>query len=378
VLKPNVVKLQVQVPKQSSPLEGRVSEISTREAQVYAKELADMINTRLVAATSALQTAGVDIAVMQRQADTVREMMSSGSRWRDVEQALKALLEGDTSKYPPKIIEELRRIAEFIAVRDAFLVVAAAPPRAHGGPLPVAAIPVGVIWILYDPSLAAGTALLVNDMILVVGTGTQGQFTLVRDCAAAALGLPVAPGAPVPDVGEAAAAALQDVVVIRQPTNAASEVLHYVLTGRHPFTIPPGQKQTLPANRRWSIEFDRGNSQGSARYALMRGVYEFRVVSGRWDLVRLRFDVTIDNREGTQDFQYVAGNQVVTVKAGETKTHSSTEPLIVKFDRGEGPEQAATKNLNKSGTYKVAVNTQTNLLDLYAMTETDIQRTATR
>jgi hypothetical protein len=377
VLKPNVVKLQVHVPKQSSPLEGRVSDISTREAQVYAQELADMINARLVAVIGALQTGGVDVAVMQRQADTVREMMSSGSRWRDLEQALKALLEGDTSKYPTKIVEELRRIAEFIVVRDAFLVVAVAPPRAHRGPLPVAAIPVGVIWILYDPSLASGTALLVNDMILVVGTGDQGQFTLARDCAAAALGLPVAPGDPVPDIGEAEAAALQDVVVIRHPTEAGSEV-HYVLNGRFPFTIRPGLMQKLPANRQWSIEFDRGNSQGSARYVLTRGAYEFRVVNGRWDLIRLRFDVTIDNREGTQDFQYVAGNQVVTVKAGETKTHSSTEPLIVKFDRGEGPDQAATKNLNKSGTYKVAVNTQTNLLDLYAMTETDIQRTATR
>jgi hypothetical protein len=304
-------------------------------------------------------------------------MMSSGSRWRDMEQALKALLEGDTSTYPLKIVEELRRIADFIAVRDAFLVVAGSPPRARGGPLPVAAVPVGVIWILYDPSLAAGTALLVNDMILVVGTGGRGQFTLVRDCAAAALGLPVAPGDPVPDIGETEAAALREVVVIRHAADAASEV-NYVLNGRFPYAIQPGHMQKLSANRQWSIEFDRGNSQGSARNALTRGVFEFRVVNGRWDLVRVRFDVTIDNREGTQDFQYVAGNLVVTVKAGESKTHNSTEPLIVKFDRGEGPEQAATKNLNKSGTYKVAVNTQTNLLDLYAMSETDIQRTATR
>lgn len=373
MLTPNVVKLQVQVPKQPSPLEGRVSELSTREAQIYAKELADFINVRLAAAIDALQTGGVEITVMQKQADSVRQMMTSGSRWRDMEQVLKALLEGDTSKYPPETIKELQRIAELIAVRDAFLVVAGAPPRARRGPLPVAAIPVGLVWILFDPSLAAGTALLVNDMILVVGTGGHGQFAVVQECAAAALGLPVAPGDPVPDIGEAETAALKDAIIIGHRTDAASEV-HYILNGRFPFAIQPGHKQKLPANRSWSIEFDRGNSQGTARYALERGVYEFRVVSGRWDLVRLQFDVTIDNRQGTQDFQYVAGDQVVTVKAGETQTHSSAEPVIVKFDRGEGPEHAATKNLNKSGTYKVAINTQTNLLDLYAMAEPDTQQ----
>jgi hypothetical protein len=216
----------------------------------------------------------------------------------------------------------------------------------------------------------------VNDFILVVGTGGSGEFWLDRQCAAAALGLPVAPGDPVPDITEGEATTLSVGTVIQQAAVVGGEV-HYVLNNRYPYTIQPGQRQSLPANRSWTIEFDRGNSQGTARYSLERGVYEFRVVKERWDLVHLRFDVTIDNRAGKQDFQYVAGDKVMTVKAGEQQSHNSAEPLIVKFDRGEGPEQAATKNLNKSGTYKVAVNTDTNLLDLYAMSESEPPRAAT-
>ena len=43
--------------------------------------------------------------------------------------------------------------------------------------------------------------------------------------------------------------------------------------------------------------------------------------------------------------------------------------MVVKFDRGEGPDNPARKNLNKSGTYKVAVDTNTNYLDLFAKTK---------
>ena len=47
----------------------------------------------------------------------------------------------------------------------------------------------------------------------------------------------------------------------------------------------------------------------------------------------------------------------------------SSEPIVVSFDRGEGVGKPARKNLNKSGTYKIAIDTDTNYLDLFA-TET--------
>jgi hypothetical protein len=58
-------------------------------------------------------------------------------------------------------------------------------------------------------------------------------------------------------------------------------------------------------------------------------------------------------------------NEVVTVKAGEQKEIESTDPIVLAFDRGEGAEKPARKNLNKSGTYKIAIDTDTNYLDLF-------------
>ena len=371
VLRPNVVvKPPVLVPKQLSPLEGRVFELSTREAQCYGKELASLINTRFAAALDSLKQQGIDVTALQKQTDTIREKLSTRAPQREIEPLLKALLHGDSAAFPKRVLEDLQRIAQFIMVRDAFLVIAGAPPRTRGGPLAIAAIPVGMIWILLDPSLATGTALFVSDTVLVVGTGGQGELTIVQESAAAALGLPVGFGDPVPDINEAEAASQKDAIVIRHRPDAGSPV-NYVLNGRYPYEMQPGHMHKLPPTQSWSIEFDRGNRQGTARYALTRGVYEFRVIEGRWDLIRLQFDVTIDNREGMQDFQYLAGDNVITVKAGETQKYSGTEPLLVKFDRGEGSDHAATKNLNKSGTYKVAVNTQNNLLDLFAMADSD-------
>jgi hypothetical protein len=366
----NVVRVQVEVPKQASPMEGRISEVSTREAICYSKELAESINARLMSALDSLRKDGVEVEPIQKQSDTLRQMMARGASLRDMEDALKKLLQGDTSKLPSQIIQEFQRIAELIAVRDAFLIVGSAGPRARTGPLPLAAIPVGVVWILFDPSLAAGTGLIVNEIVLVVGTGGVGELHVVQESAAAAFGLPVAPGEPVLDSDEAEAASFKDAIVIINRADAGTAV-NYVLNGRHPFEIEPGHRQKLPADQRWSIEFDRGNARGSARYELSPGVYEFRVVEGHWELFRVPFEITIDNREGSQDFQYLVEDKVMTAKAGEIKKHSSEAPVVVKFDRGEGPEHAALKNLNKSGTYKVAVNTQTNLLDLYAVAPPD-------
>ena len=127
--------------------------------------------------------------------------------------------------------------------------------------------------------------------------------------------------------------------------------------------------QRLPADPSWNIQFDRGAGQGVARYALPPGHYEFRIEQGRWVLKKVTYEVTIDNREGTQEFAYVLDNEVVRVKPGESKTHTDTEPVFIEFDRGDVVEDVAQKNLNKSGIYKVAVDPQTNNLDLFATEE---------
>ncbi len=183
--------------------------------------------------------------------------------------------------------------------------------------------------------------------------------------AAEGLGLPVAAGEPEPDITPEEAETLSDHIVIRNRPDAANAV-NYVLNRRLTYSIQPGYKQKIPAGQDWTIEFDRGDGTGVARYSLTKGFYEFRVMENRWELVKHDYKVTIDNRDGVQDFSYLMNNEVVTVPAGESKTHESLEPVVVEFDRGEGVENVARKNLNKNGTYKVAVDTETNYLDLFA------------
>ena len=365
---PNVVRARVRIPRQESPLVGRISEVSTREAQAYAGDLADFINAQLTAALGSLPPDGAHVEAIQKQAALLREMLSSKAPWREIEPVLKELLRGNSTEYPPKVVDAFKQIAQLVAVRDAFLVVAQARPRARAGTLPIAAIPIGVVWILFDPGLAEGTGLFVSDVVVVIGTGGRGEMYVAHESVAGALGLPVCVGNPLPDIDEAEAAALKDAIVIFHRKDADTR-LNYVLNGRFAYVIEPGQRQRLPGDKSWSIEFDRGNNQGITRYGLTSGTYEFRIINERWDLVRQKLDITIDNRDGASDFQYVANDEVVTVRAGETKTHDSSEPIVVKIDRVQGVEHAAAKNLNKSGTYKVAVDTQTNYLDLFAASE---------
>ena len=116
-------------------------------------------------------------------------------------------------------------------------------------------------------------------------------------------------------------------------------------------------------------ELDLRRHVATKAYTLRdKGDYEFCIVNKCWELKSVKYDITIDNRAGNQDFQYVVENKVVTVPAGETKRQQSDEPIIVAFDRGNGPDEPARKNLNKSGVYKVAVDPDTNYLELFPET----------
>jgi hypothetical protein len=220
---------------------------------------------------------------------------------------------------------------------------------------------------VFDPTLPVGTGLLVTDNVMVCGSGGRGDLWIAQTSAASALGLPVGVGDPIPDVTEEEEESPDDLVVITNQKDAATPV-HYVLNDGKTYSLEPGYQQKLDADERWIIEFDRGSRQGTARYSLSRGAYEFRVADGKWELFKLNFNVTLDNHDSDQDFQCVIEDEIVTVPAGQSVTHKSKVPVIVEFDRGGGPDSFARKNLNKSGTFKVAVNADTNYLDLFAET----------
>jgi hypothetical protein len=289
-------------------------------------------------------------------------MLANDASWRDLEPIARALADDHRSAFSGNALEQVQQAIRMLMVRDAFRLVVESGPRARGGPFGFEVIPVGLIWIVHDPTLLVGTGLFVNEQVFVCGG--EGELYVSRGTVAAALGLPVGAGPPVPDIDAEKARSLRDAITIHHKKNAATPV-NYVLDRRQPFTIQPGHTQKLPADRKWIIEFDRGAGGGTARYSLSKGCYEFRVVDNRWGIFKLKFNVTIDNREGKQDFVYLMNNEVVTVPAGETQSHVGNDPIVIEFDRGAGPETPARKNLNKNGTYKVAVDTENNYLELF-------------
>jgi hypothetical protein len=147
-----------------------------------------------------------------------------------------------------------------LMVRDALRVVGESGPRGRRLPFGIEAVPVGVIRIIFDPTLAVGTRLFVNEQILVCGGG-EGELSVTRGSVAAALGLPVGAGRPVPDIEATEAQTLRDSITIHNSKDAATAV-NYVLNRRDSFTIQAGYTQKLSARQEWTVEFNRGPGGG--------------------------------------------------------------------------------------------------------------------
>jgi hypothetical protein len=368
IVQPQPNEVIQRIPEQSSPLAGRVWDVSVREARCYSKELRGMIQNHLASVIDDVGKGERDMASIRTAIDELQKLLEHDAPWPEIEPVLRSFLEENQASFSDAMMQRMQLVLQLVLIRDGFLMAGHAAPRGRGASMFIPEIPTGVIWIVYDPTLAPGTGLMVGERLMVCGGG-EGELMIVQTSAAEGLGLPVAPGDPLPDITPEEAETLGEFIVIRNRSDAANAV-NYVLNRRLTYTAEPGYKQRIPADQDWIIEFDRGDGSAAARYSLSKGFYEFRVMEDRWELVKLDFKITIDNRDGVQDFSYLMNNEVVTVKAGESKMHESSEPVIVEFDRGEGAENAARKNLNKNGTYKVAVDTQTNYLDLFTSEDT--------
>lgn len=83
---------------------------------------------------------------------------------------------------------------------------------------------------------------------------------------------------------------LRDGDILLKSPEAAPGNVGYGINDKWVYTIKPGQKQTLEAGRKWTIEFHRGiDGAEPARYALEPGVYEFRYSQSEgWELQRVK------------------------------------------------------------------------------------------
>ena len=118
-------------------------------------------------------------------------------------------------------------------------------------------------------------------------------------------------------------------------TNAGSDPVNYSVN-QQPFAMEPRYTQNLKAGQSWLVEFDRGGSQGMARYQLEDGAYEFTPTPNGWELYKQSYRVTLDNSGNDSDFQYIVDNQQQTLPAGQSHELSGAFPPAVRFDNGAG------------------------------------------
>lgn len=70
--------------------------------------------------------------------------------------------------------------------------------------------------------------------------------------------------------------------------NAGRQVPVAFLVDSREVELADGQSHSLHGGKQRIVEFDRGGSFGTARYALTEGEYKFVITSRGWDLVRKR------------------------------------------------------------------------------------------
>jgi len=226
-------------------------------------------------------------------------------------------------------------------------------------PVAVSALPTGKVRLIYNPDLAFGTAIVLSENTVMVGSRGRGGVKIGKGNAAEALGLPVIADDP---ISNAEGPTVNDGVLLVNPKTTGANV-HYVVNGKA-YTMEPGMSQVLPANVEWFIEFDRGGSVGFTRYVLPKGTFHFAPTDTGWDLYQHRYDVTIDNSRDPKDFHFIFNDERLVVRAGHTKTLSSRYPIVLRYDRGDATD-LARKVLNFSGTVEVGINAADNRWDIF-------------
>jgi len=223
----------------------------------------------------------------------------------------------------------------------------------------VVKLPTGEVKLIYDPSLAVGTTIVLSDKAMLIGFKGQGQLKLATGNAAEAIGLPVVNDEPLPD---AQGDQIGDCVLVVNPSTSRG-MMNYNVNGNH-YVSKPGMAQRLPAGRTWVIEFDRGEKFGPATYTLSPGTYYFTPTDLGWQIYRQKYEITLDNTKNEQEFHFVFQGKDMSVPANGSRTISSDFPIVLGYDRGNG-EKFAKKTLAFSGHVQVGINAVDNHWDVF-------------
>ena len=227
-------------------------------------------------------------------------------------------------------------------------------------------IPTGLVDLITDPFLPADFVAVLPSGAILDGTGGVGGFGVSQGTLAQAAGLPPGVGDPVPassaDPNDRTTSGL---LIMNPAVNGVG--IEYVVNDQN-YTTPSGYNQNISGGGSWLAQFNRGPGFGDARYNLTEGTYYFASTDHGWELYRRDFSVTISNAENPKSFEYVVDNTNTNVAGGQSQTHDSKYPMLIRFDRGGGNQPAQKKISDPTvgkAQLRVAINTADNLWDLY-------------
>lgn len=258
------------------------------------------------------------------------------------------------------VSEETSEVASALDELNTWIQIGAILDEAESDTGASKTLPKGRVKLIMNPNLSVGTAVVLNNSTVMVGSRGHGGVQITRGNAAEALGLPVVNDDPLPD---AEGAPQRSGTLIVNPRKHG-ETIRYVLNGEE-YVMRPGTSQRLQTGRPWRIEYDRGANAGVAQYSLSDGTYVWTPAERGWQLFKQRYDLTIDNTRNPKDFHFVVNDEPMFVRGHHTRTISNSYPIVIEYDRGNGTHMA-TKAVNFSGNVEVGVNADDNLLDLFA------------
>lgn len=309
-------------------------------------------------------TAGAELAA--RQTDVKRLMVRLA---QDTEKKQAALNQNvtDFDAALSKIAESTPAVADLAAPLKALktwvearkLIEAATPGKGS-----VAKLPAGNdVTLIFDPTLPVGAAIVISDQAMLIGHEGHSSLVISTGNAAEALGMPIVTGTP---LAEAEGEEVTGGVLVINPASSRGTV-NYNINGNH-YVAQPGMWQKLAplsAGRTWLIEYDRGEKFGPASYTLAPGTYHFTPTDLGWQFYRQRFEIVLDNSQSNQEFNFIFQGQDLIVPAGGGRTLTSSYPIVVRFDRGNGSKFVAKSVPITVGTVQIGVNATDNLWDLF-------------
>lgn len=223
--------------------------------------------------------------------------------------------------------------------------------------------PSGNADVVLMPSMPEDEMCMLPGGAVMMGTGGEGAISVESANMAELLGLPVGVGEPVPESDEEVAKRIKSGVLLLNPEENGVPI-EYVVANQN-YSMQPGYSQVLPDGQTWVISFDRGAGQGEAKYSLASGAFAFGSSDQGWELFSRKFKVTLDNSQGDEAFVYVVDNAHAEVAAGQTKEHTSNYPILIRFDRGDGGQEAKKRVNDNSTKLVVAVDPDDGLWELF-------------